>query len=787
MADIKVISKTNVDIDKKPRVWFSCHPEDFSEYFKKICDDIFKSHDCAIYYTEDMTAAIDEANLETDLGRNNLFVIPVTFKLLSTPNRTMDVDLPYAKKEHIPVLPIMMETGINDFYSLPDKFGEMQYLNPYSSDSTEISYEDKLKKHLESILISDEMAKRIRAAFDAYIFLSYRKKDRRYANELMRLIHSYPEYRDVAIWFDEFLTPGESFRENIQKILSDSKLFTLLVTPSLLEEPDGKPNFVMAEEYPAAYNSGIEILPAEMAETDKSELCKKFKGLPLCVDPRNDEAFKARLLDALTRIATTANNTPEHNFLIGLAYLDGIDVEVDRPKAIELITMAAEAGLPEAMKKLYNMYNEGIGVQLDYRKAVIWAKAIADYHIQKYGEEHHDTLTALNNLASTYVNRGDYHKAAEIHEKTYALRCKILGEKHPDTMTSLDSLAYIYGKLDDYHKAAEIHEKTYALRCKILGEEHPDTLQSLNNLAATYDDLSEHHKALKLKKKAYALRCKILGEEHPDTLQSLNNLGCTYIHLGIYHEAAKQLEKAYELRCKILGKEHPDTLQSLSNLAVTYEDLSDYISAMYLKEKAYALRCKILGEEHPNTLISLHNLAFLYNKIGNHHKALELMKKAYALRCKVLGEEHSFTRSSLTSLIFTYEKLNDHHKELELKEKLYALDCRVLGEEHPTTLQTLNNLACAYYKVGNHHKALELQKKAYMLYRKVQGENHPDTLLILRNLAFYYTTVDEYRSALPLYEKLYAQWTEVLGADHPDTLNTLKRLNEVREKLQNDG
>lgn len=73
------------------------------------------------------------------------------------------------------------------------------YNNPNSHDTTEISYEEKLKKFLESVLISDEMAKRVRGAFDAYIFLSYRKKDRRYANELMRIIHAKPEYRDIAI------------------------------------------------------------------------------------------------------------------------------------------------------------------------------------------------------------------------------------------------------------------------------------------------------------------------------------------------------------------------------------------------------------------------------------------------------------------------------------------------------------------------------------------------------------------------------------------------------------
>ena len=167
MAVFKLETKNKVDIDKKPRVYFTCHPDDFEKHFKKICDDIFKTHDCAIYYTEDMTEVVADDEKQVDLGRNNLFVVPVTFKLLTTPNRAMDEDFPYALKEHIPVLPIMMEPGIDEFYAKPDKFGELQYLNPHSTDPTEISYEEKLQKYLESVLISDELAKRVRAAFEA--------------------------------------------------------------------------------------------------------------------------------------------------------------------------------------------------------------------------------------------------------------------------------------------------------------------------------------------------------------------------------------------------------------------------------------------------------------------------------------------------------------------------------------------------------------------------------------------------------------------------------------------
>ena len=40
MAVFKVETKNKVDIDKKPRVYFTCHPDDFEKHFKKICEEI---------------------------------------------------------------------------------------------------------------------------------------------------------------------------------------------------------------------------------------------------------------------------------------------------------------------------------------------------------------------------------------------------------------------------------------------------------------------------------------------------------------------------------------------------------------------------------------------------------------------------------------------------------------------------------------------------------------------------------------------------------------------------
>ena len=463
MAEMLFKTKGNGSPNGKPRVYFTCHPDDFNLYFEQVCEYIFKSHDCAVYYTADMSAVIDDADKTTDLESNNLFIVPVTFKLLSTENRAMDDDIKFALEKHIPVLPLMMESGIDALYSRPDKFGELQYLAPFSTDTTEVSFDEKMKKYLESVLVSDKMAKRVRAAFDAYIFLSYRKKDRKYANQLMRIIHSKPECRDIAIWYDEFLTPGESFRENIDKILADSKLFTLLVTPNLLEDH----NFVMDNEYPAAVKSGIGILPAEMEETDKSVLAEKYANLPEIANPYDDEAFRNRLVDTLSNLAIKSNDSdPEHNFLIGLAYLDGIDVEVNRERALELITMAAEAGQVDAMHKLRNMYTDGVGVKLDYRKALCWTQKLYDFYDEKYPEKTAVNIASTEHLANAFDKCGEQEKACEYHKKAYDLSVEILGEDADDALKALNNLAVVYGKMGKLHQQLELIERAYNILCK---------------------------------------------------------------------------------------------------------------------------------------------------------------------------------------------------------------------------------------------------------------------------------------------------------------------------------
>lgn len=665
MDYMKVRTRGGGDPRGKARVYFTCHPDDVDKYFDKVCEDIFRTQDCAIYYTADMTAPIPEMYRDTDLGQMNLFVMPVTFRLLHEKNRAMDSDFEYAadEKHLIPVLPLMMETGIDEFFK--NRFGERQYLSPYTHDLTAISYEEKLKKYLESILLDDKTTERIRKAFDAYIFLSYRKKDRHHANELMGLIHKNPLYRDVAIWYDEFLIPGENFNENIDKALKKSDLFAMLVTPNLVNEK----NYVQTVEYPNARRAGKAILPAEMVRTDRAELKSLYPGLPDCVDAHGRE-LDSGVLDALKTISLRANeDDPEHCYLIGLAYLEGIDVEVNKKYAVELITAAAEKEYPEAMVKLYNMYGNDEKIQINYGEALKWAQRLYEYYLRKNGEKNKTTLVWLNNMAYVYGKCGNYKKALELNEKAYVLMREMLGEKHLNTLTSLNNLADAYGKRGDYKRALELNEKVYALECEIHGEKHPSAIRALSNLALVYRGLEEFEKSLELGEKAYALKCEVLGEEHQGTLLSLNNVAMAHYDLKNYEKAAELLEKAYKAQCRTIGKNQPDALNSLSNLALTYVALGNHEKGLELAENAYISRCEVLGEKHPDTLISLNTLALSYYRLGKYRKAAELWEKVCAVKDEVFGERHPDSLTFANNLADAYDKLGDHRKAAEIRAR----------------------------------------------------------------------------------------------------------------------
>lgn len=363
-------------LDSSPKgknyIFFAAHPEDMTQYFEPLRKEIIRiEENCAFWFDADPTQPWDDSltNMLTETGIQ-MFLFPVTEKLLRTENNAITKLLPYALQENIPMIPVLLEPGLESLYE--KTFGDLQYMDKVTVDHTAIPYEEKLKRFLQDILISRETAEKIRAAFDAYIFLSYRKKDRALAAKLMKLIHEIPQMRDVAIWYDEFLVPGENFNTNIAEALEKSDLFTMAVTPNLVNEE----NYVHSTEYPKADKAGKPIVPIQVEDTDPVAFRSFFEKLAgSSIDAYNGKALEKALLEAfgkLRHITLAQNDDPMHTYLIGLAYLNGIDVEREYDRALKLITAAAEGNCLEAMEKLANIYLLGPGNQRNDALSLHW-------------------------------------------------------------------------------------------------------------------------------------------------------------------------------------------------------------------------------------------------------------------------------------------------------------------------------------------------------------------------------------------------------------------------------
>ena len=318
------------------------------------------------------------------------------------------------------------------------------------------------------------------------------------------------------------------------------------------------------------------------------------------------------------------------------------------------------------------------------------------------GDEHPDTLLAVNSVAATLHALGDYAGARARFEQTLIVQRRVLGDEHPETLSSMNNLAVTLRALGDHAGARRLHEQILAVRRRVLGEQHSDTLSSMNNLAATLRALGDHAGARPLQEQTLTVLQQELGDEHPTTLQSMNNLAGTLRALGDHAGARALYEHTLSLRRRVLGDAHPYTLSSMNNLAATLSGLGDYAGARWLQEQALAARRRVLGDEHPETLQSMNNLALTLWALGDYAGSRALLEQALTLRRRVLGDEHPDTLASMNNLAETLRALGDHAGARALHEQTLATTRRLLGDEHPDTLTSINNLASTLRALGDH-------------------------------------------------------------------------------------
>ncbi|MBR1482427.1 MAG: tetratricopeptide repeat protein, partial [Ruminococcus sp.] len=744
MAEFQIFTRGSSIPRGKQRVYFTCHPQD-SACFPEIKGDILERQNCAVYRIDNPAAQPDDVpNYRVLLSEMQLFVVPVTTALLTTPNRAMGFDVPFALAHHIPVLPLMRESDLDALFKA--KFGDLQYLDKNDPDPTALPYGEKLSKYLEAIIVGDKLAQQVRAAFDAYIFMSYRKKDRQYAQELMKLIHADPRCRDIAIWYDEYLTPGEDFNEAIREALEKSELFALAVTPNLVNEI----NYILNIEYPMAHDMGKSILPAEMVPTDHDKLREMYDGIPETVSVSDREQFWKRVLTLLRGIAVAENdNDPQHNFFIGLAYLNGIDVETDRDRAVELITGAAEQEYLPAMWKLVEMYRHGDGVRRDPHMVIEWLKRVAGQCWKEYQKKQTDEaaiqyIRALWELGEAHQSMSELGAAQMVYRKMHdageAFARKFRDDRFVRYQSAacefLGDLARENGMLQEaaqwYNKTLQLRNGIRQIEKKVRQNDFTCIYDRLGIIAQEQGKLDEAEKQFR---KSLAIREKLVASWTPE---ARSNLSISYTSLGEIAQARGRLQEAEQWFRKAYAldqalAEETKTIQSRRALAVTCNNLGFVaMSQQRLPQaekwfrQALAITEDVIKDAgtvqmRRDLLVCCDRLGDVVSRLGRIREAEEWYRRGYACSDAIARETGTYQANA--DLALSCCKLAGIAKSegrLDEAEPLYrrGLAIREKLAKRSGTIDARRDVAFSYESLGDIASARNRTDEAAQCYRR---------------------------------------------------------------------
>jgi tetratricopeptide (TPR) repeat protein len=738
----------------KQRVYFTCHPDDFEIYFEDIQKEILDQQDCAVFFLGPYTISEEIDDYELCLCEMQLLVVPITRKLLTEYNIAIDTDLPLALKNNIPILPLMQENDLDDLFN--SKLGDLQYLYKHSHDPTSIPYEEKLTKYLESVLIGNDLVKKIKNEFDAYIFLSYRKKDRKHANELMRLIHSYPIYRDIAIWYDEFLIPGENFNDSISSALEKSELVALVVTPNLVNES----NYILNTEYPMAQKIGKNILPVRMVSTNSWKFKRMYKGCQRPIAP-NKKKLNKSLTTMLKNAAINKNiNKSQHDFLIGLAYLNGIDIEVNNETALELIRSSAQQGHIPAIEKLIDMYNKGNGVKRDYQKANEWQSTLVkqlkkDYNTNPNELSAIELLASLSNLGNSYLVLQKLDSAKEVYDKMrYCSGTFCMKHENKYFFVLLQSYADIeLGDIavaqSNFSETEEWYQRSISL-CEMLIETEK-TSEAQRELSISYiklgDILKKHGKLYEAEQWYYKILTifKMLAKES-ETANNRRDLSRVYEKIGDNSRMQDKINKSkkWYLKSLVIDKALTEETQLVidkRNLQVSYNKIGVILKAqgdIDEAEKYYHEGFKIATSiaEETNTIQSRRDLFASCTHMGDIAREQKKLNEAkewylYSLSlCKTLAKETG-TIEDQQNLLTCYTGLGTisvcQDDRLKAEEWYYqALNlCKSLAKENDT-IESKNNLAFSYFYFGSVSENIDMIKSALLIWQNLSSK-YPDS------------------------------------------------------------
>ncbi|TVQ53993.1 MAG: serine/threonine protein kinase [Phycisphaerales bacterium] len=449
-----------------------------------------------------------------------------------------------------------------------------------------------------------------------------------------------------------------------------------------------------------------------------------------------------------------------------------------------------ERGLEELERALAGVNFTDVAIE-------ILDETIFTHALRAIGEQFTDQpriqVRLLNTLSETLIALGLNDKAREAQVEAYHLSIEALGEEHTDTLVAINGMAVLLmteGKLDT---AADYVDRALAGYRRVLGDDHPDTLSVIDNIGELLRRQGQHEEARVYLEEALEGRRRVLGEEDPATLQTYVRLA-THLHESGESERARDLlAETVETMRRVLGDQHQNTLTAINRLGMIYRDLGEFAQAESQLLEALRASEQRRGDDHPQTINAVLNLASLYRQTNRPREAKSLYRRALETNRRTLGETHPSTLLAMNSMGILLGQIGDLAGSEEMYRRVLEAHLRIDGPDDPRTLLMKNNLGANLSRQQRYDEAEPYLRRYLEFQRSRHAETH-HLVIALNNFAGVLRSLGELEEAdahnteaVEMGGRVLPErhWhIGVLKLDHARTLDAMKRYAEAIERTE---
>jgi len=420
-----------------------------------------------------------------------------------------------------------------------------------------------------------------------------------------------------------------------------------------------------------------------------------------------------------------------------------------------------------------------------YDKAIELRQKALEISMGVYGGKHRRYAEALNNLALSHSEKGEYEKAGPLYAESLLIMDSIPEQDDPLRATILHNTAIMHQDQGRYDSADSLYRSALEMQRRLFGNNHIEVALTLGDLGILHSlkhDLDESEKCLK---EALSIHKNKFGDVHPYIANTLNTLAGVKEKKGENKEAELLYRESLRLNKKMYPNGSRAVTSNLNNLAELLRERGDYEESEKLHHESLDMRKTIYGEEHPKVATTLNNLGLLYVNKGNDDKAKIFFQQALKMSVKFLGEEHPHVANTLYSLSVIHIREKEYLKAEEMLNKILVMDRKLLGPDHPYVASDLYSLADVYLEMKQFREAEELLLDCLGIREKQLPPDHKDIYKTKQKLGTCWLKLERFGDAEKNLLESYKYFNENLGPKNKvtqESRNTLLELYDIWDK-----